>query len=1109
MRISTLYYSLSLFLTFGLVQSSIAQYCSSGASSTADSGCDEVEIKGPNTNFKNNSSSTCFTYEDYTALPGIDMLAGQEYEISILTGTCQTTQYTKYVNAWIDFNGNGIFEHPGEALGGANGTPGNSGPATVKYKFTVPISAASGKTRLRVIVKESGNANNPCATFSWGDTEDYTANIIVVFPNDAGVSALNSPGIPVCSPLTTTFDAVVKNYGKLPLDSCLVHWMVNDSLQAPIKYVGTIAQGATGSATGTFYRNFLLGDSIKAWTTMPNGINDSLSLNDTLEYVVTDGLTGTYSVGGTLADFRNIDSAILAVNRQGICGHVVFELNNGSHIPTVALRHFFGSSMNGTLTFTSASNDRSLCFITDTSSSNNNNFAMVLDEPTWINFKEVTLSNGSSTQYSGVVKFIGDDVHHITFENCDIVNNYAGTSNNGSLIYSDEVNTDGLLIKNCKLIGGSNAVRLLGKGSRPSDGMTFESNEFTNQFISALDITSASNLSIMGNAITSNSTYRSAIAVYIEKTRDDVTIMNNVLSGMGDWPMGGVYITESKGNRNTDRIMVNNVFNIGDTASTVDFMNVSIIESEFWNLAHNTIVVQGKSTDAVGLMVDGGTGNEILNNIVSIFGSGQVINYDQLGSVAVSEGNSFYTETGADFGSYQGTPYINLADWQFNTGFDVNKSTSSDPLFYDRYAGDFRLCSPIADNTGLSVGISRDILSASRSAITPDPGAFEFASIQQFSISDASICDGDTAVFNAVVGANDTIVWNGSLMATTYMTSQAGMNTVSAKGYCGSVVDTFYVTINAPVVLPMDHNLCYGEDTLVGGNLTSASYHWNTGAMTSTIKIDKTGQYYVDVTDADGCTSSDTINVTVSGIAQFGPDAAVCEGTSVSLDPGTGAGTYTWTRNGVALPTASKIFADSAGTYVVTYSDQYGCSSSDSITITHYSTPLASFAMKPRTATTQNNFEFIADYKLGTNYYWSFGDGKSHNGPAWQTVNAYSQNGVYTVILTVSSANCGDSTFTRTLEIEGVGIADQSGELGISVYPNPSSGKFNIDLGEVSSKNLVIELKSLDGKVIQRMNNNQITIETVDVTNVVSGIYLVEIVNGNNVIYQGKLSIQN
>ena len=55
----------------------------------------------------------------------------------------------------------------------------NAGPTaeltpTVNGLITIPVTATVGITRMRITIVEGGNGSlNPCATYTWGETEDY------------------------------------------------------------------------------------------------------------------------------------------------------------------------------------------------------------------------------------------------------------------------------------------------------------------------------------------------------------------------------------------------------------------------------------------------------------------------------------------------------------------------------------------------------------------------------------------------------------------------------------------------------------------------------------------------------------------------------------------------------------------------------------------------------------------------------------------------------------------------------------------------------------------------------------------------------------------------
>ncbi|MGB0882644.1 MAG: GEVED domain-containing protein, partial [Vicingaceae bacterium] len=155
---------------------SFAQYCASGATSASDSGCDLVQLAGDVITL-NNASTACAQYTDFTVGPNIpDLTPSSSYTVNISNGTCGGA-YTRVANAWIDFNNDGDFADANEMLG-----PGNIGNATNGFihaiNFTVPAAAAIGNTRMRIILAEVASATDPCASYTWGETEDYTVTIV-------------------------------------------------------------------------------------------------------------------------------------------------------------------------------------------------------------------------------------------------------------------------------------------------------------------------------------------------------------------------------------------------------------------------------------------------------------------------------------------------------------------------------------------------------------------------------------------------------------------------------------------------------------------------------------------------------------------------------------------------------------------------------------------------------------------------------------------------------------------------------------------------------------------------------------------------------------------
>ncbi|MCH8318876.1 MAG: T9SS type A sorting domain-containing protein, partial [Bacteroidetes bacterium] len=103
-----------------------------------------------------------------------------------LTPGFASTVYNEYWKIWIDFNQNGNFSDAGELAFDA----GALSSSTVSGNLNVPSTASLGTTRMRVSMKYNG-AQTACETFSYGEVEDYSVNIIAPCPVPGGLDALN------------------------------------------------------------------------------------------------------------------------------------------------------------------------------------------------------------------------------------------------------------------------------------------------------------------------------------------------------------------------------------------------------------------------------------------------------------------------------------------------------------------------------------------------------------------------------------------------------------------------------------------------------------------------------------------------------------------------------------------------------------------------------------------------------------------------------------------------------------------------------------------------------------------------------------------------------
>jgi Secretion system C-terminal sorting domain/PKD domain len=134
-------------------------------------------------------------------------------------------------------------------------------------------------------------------------------------------------------------------------------------------------------------------------------------------------------------------------------------------------------------------------------------------------------------------------------------------------------------------------------------------------------------------------------------------------------------------------------------------------------------------------------------------------------------------------------------------------------------------------------------------------------------------------------------------------------------------------------------------------------------------------------------------------------------------------------------------------------------------------------------------------------YVWDFGDGQTaYNTPA--PSHTYSQSGTYNVCLTATSCvndpwgntitSCFD-LYCRTITVGGVSWRQGSmrSESGSEIYPNPANTETVITPQNTGAMNVAIT--DAQGRIVKTTNFNGDLSVTLDISDLASGIYLVQI----------------
>ncbi|CAN5467329.1 hypothetical protein BH11BAC1_BH11BAC1_13560 [soil metagenome] len=323
--------------------------------------------------------------------------------------------------------------------------------------------------------------------------------------------------------------------------------------------------------------------------------------------------------------------------------------------------------------------------------------------------------------------------------------------------------------------------------------------------------------------------------------------------------------------------------------------------------------------------------------------------------------------------------------------------------------------------------------------------------------------------------------------------------TVPAGNYGVTVIDNFgcsgvdSVTISnriAPVpnIQPSGTiQICNGTDTVLCADTGFAIYLWANGTTTNCITA-VAGNYTLTVTDAFGCLGSDNVIVSYHPIpnANIQPagNVLVCIGTDTLICADAGFNSYLWTGGNT-----TNCITATAGNYLVTVSDAFGCEGNDSVTVTDYqpAQPVIISDMAP--------FDTLYSNAASGNQWYEAGIGIIAG--ATQNYFIPLHNGLYYVIATdvngCSSINSDTTNFIYSL------VNSVLSGTAIKIFPNPAHDDLTISLSKnmISDGEINIILYDILGRIIFERPAPSLPEIHISLSTLAPAVYLLE-VNSRN-----------
>jgi parallel beta-helix repeat protein len=648
-----------------------------------------------------------------------------------------------------------------------------------------------------------------------------------------------SPVAPLSGGMSSPVTIRVRNTGANPITSATLTYEMGGGAPVTESWTGNITTGQT--ADHTFSANATIPSSnfsFSAWTGNVNGAGpDANANNDTVRQSYLLAIAGgTYIVGpSATANYPTVAAAVSAIRQAGITGSINFLIEPGTYFsPTGGydLSSVVGSGGSTTIGFSSLTGSAADVILyndtTGTPSSARHTFNISVPGVSFSSLTFARFNIGFST--SAALNF-NTGAHNASVTGC-VFNDLLGTSNSAS---------------NAVRLGDCNGVSIIGNqfndfyysiyqsgntgsvGSAYSTGLQVISNTINRCRYYGIYLISVSNCLIQNNLLDQmHPTATFGYGIYFSRCYK-ATVSENTIQGL--LPIYPIYFINYNGDPSNRNVVINNV--ISGTNLTASATHYPIFFSasfsatatapanprDYANVANNTVnyVVSSTSTTAYGLLHVSGSTTAATNGIIGVFNNifyakagagatlptgirGIYISAAQARDSIQSNYNNIRLEDNAGAPAARPlvgvtttatTNYSTLAAWTTASGRDAN-SVSISPNF-----ASITNAIPSAqsmDNLGTPLAyVTIDRSGASRNAVTPDLGAFEFTpsstDLSLASVNASASCPAAGQPLTATIRNVGASAFDFSLDPATVSVSVSG-----------PIPQTFSVTINSGVL---------------------------------------------------------------------------------------------------------------------------------------------------------------------------------------------------------------------------------------------------------------------------------------------------------------------
>ncbi|WP_158552460.1 T9SS type A sorting domain-containing protein [Spirosoma telluris] len=314
------------------------------------------------------------------------------------------------------------------------------------------------------------------------------------------------------------------------------------------------------------------------------------------------------------------------------------------------------------------------------------------------------------------------------------------------------------------------------------------------------------------------------------------------------------------------------------------------------------------------------------------------------------------------------------------------------------------------------------------------------------------------------------------------------------------------LTIATVTATPTCYDNCDGRITITptGGTAPYGVTWQNPVSQSLSLTGLCSGSYTVAVTDANGCTVTQTTSLTrpVQKLIVLRANTFICKGQVVDLDGTITDGvTYVWTYPDGSTRTTAMVSVTAAGRYQVVATDKNGCVATAQITLTASDTPAPTlaFAVGSKVGIGEPLIAVNLTNPRPAQSSWTAPPGAQVvSSTEDQLVVTFNQLGTYPITLNGQQGQCAFA-ITKSVTVVAEPQLTTSVQTTpfiqeLTILPNPSSGEFKvrITLSGVSDVKIKVKpLLSTGVDIYQQSATGQNVYElSVNIPNLQTGVYL-------------------